>query len=138
MEDKKSSTFTVDNKQVVIVLVVIALMVASFFLGEAVKGHNKNRSTNGYSFNGFGGQGGYSNANRAFGAVSAISPTSISVDDSRTGTVKTFNITSTTSITNNGASVDVSTITTGTNVVISGDSSNNAVRIIVNPNFPTN
>jgi len=140
MEEKKSSnTIRVDKKQLLYGLVVLALMLVSFLVGEAVKGHGNKKQGPLYS-NGFGGgygSGMRNNANRAFGAVTSVSSSSISVNDLRTGNTKTFNVTSSTQVLNNGATSDISSITVGSNVVVSGDSSNNAIRIMVNPAAPT-
>lgn len=91
------------------------------------------------SSNGSGGPGGYgggSRGDRAFGTVSAVSSSSITIQG-RTGTSTTYNITSSTTVTNDGQSSSVSDIQTGDTVIMTLDSSNtqNVTAIMLNPSF---
>ncbi|MDB5175186.1 MAG: hypothetical protein JWM81_44 [Candidatus Saccharibacteria bacterium] len=73
--------------------------------------------------------------NGSFGAVTAISTTSLSVQDRRSSTAKTYSITSSTTITNNGAAATASDIAVGDNVIVrtaSADSTE-ATSIALNP-----
>jgi hypothetical protein len=94
-------------------------------------------STNG-GFQGGGPDGG---ARMAFsgtmGSVTAISSSSISVQDQREGTTKTYAITSSTTITNNGASATYSDIAVGDTVLVrsSSTTSTDATAITLNPSF---
>ena len=69
--------------------------------------------------------------------VSAVSTTSITATSSRTGTSKTFNIISSTVITENHQTISVSKIANGDTVIITSSKTqpNNAIRIIVNPAY---
>lgn len=71
------------------------------------------------------------------GSVTAVTPTSITIQNDRTGTSSTLAITSTTQITNNGQTVAASTIQVGDRVlaVASTSDSTQAASIIVNPSF---
>lgn len=84
-----------------------------------------------------GGFGGGLRAGRVFGQVTAVSSTSISVQDTRTGTTTTLSITSATQIMNNSATVAASSIQVGDTVLVSPASagSTQAGRITVNPDL---
>ena len=73
--------------------------------------------------------------NIVLGQVTAISSTSISVQDSRSNSTTTLDISSGTQVTNNGETASVSSIKVGDNVVVRPDSSNSkqADQIILNP-----
>jgi len=128
--------------------IAIALLIAlgGFYSGvHYQKGRQKNtaatsnQSATGSGFGGGNFGGGFrrqGNANRLIGTVSAISSTSITVQ-SRTGTSKTLAITSSTTITNNGATASASDIQTGDTVFVTIDSSKtaNAASIALNPSF---
>jgi hypothetical protein len=121
-----------NNKIVLIVIAILAYSVIIFYIGIAYqKHHNKtpvaaNKTTNGQFGGQFGGRGG-SFANRLFGSVTAVSPTSITVTNSRTNSSTTVTINSTTTITNNQQTVSVSSITVGEEVMIALDPSNTSV-----------
>jgi hypothetical protein len=74
----------------------------------------------------------------SMGTVTAISASSISVQDTRSGTATTYSITGSTKITDNGQSASTSDIGVGDSVmVIPGTSdSSQAAQIMVNPAFP--
>lgn len=127
-------------------LIVLAV-IASFIAGDYF-GHNKGSTTvatantqssgtgNFGSGGGYGGGGGFRNGGSR-GSVTAISSTSITVDDSRSGTSKTYTINSSTQISDNGSTVTTSDIQTGDTVFVmaSSSTSTTATRILVNPSF---
>ena len=86
------------------------------------------------SRSGFG--GGFNRGDRALGTVTAVSSTSISVQ-TRSGSSKTYTITSSTTVTDNGQSSSVSDIQTGDTVIMTLDSSNtqDVSSIMLNPSF---
>jgi hypothetical protein len=123
----------------IIVLVLVAAL--SFYGGIAFqksKHTNPATATNGNRGSGNGGAGRFGGGQRPnIGQVTSISPTSITVQNSRTGTSSTLAITSSTKITDNGQTVSVSDIQTGSTVLVvasTGDSSQ-AASILVNPSF---
>lgn len=127
------------NRMIIYVVVLIVVALVSFYAGSAYSNHKNKMISGSYaSQQGGGFGGGYSRGgNRAFGTVSSVNSSSITVNDIRSGSSKTFNITSSTTILENGASVSVSNITTGSNVIVSADSSNNATRIMLTPSSPS-
>jgi len=127
-------------KPVLAAIVVIALMGLSFYGGTAYqKSHHPQAVTaaaNGQG--GFGGRGGRFGGQRpTIGAATAVSATSITVQDSNSGASTTLGITSSTQITNSGQTVAASTITVGENVLVVASTTDKtqAARILVNPSF---
>jgi hypothetical protein len=131
-------------------LMVFALLIASVsFYGGTVfeKDHSSSSPVSANSASGSqtgngaigGGYGRFGGgfSNHIFGQVSAISSSSISIQDNRTGTTITLAITSSTQITDNGQSVSVSDIQTGDTVIASKSTSNSsdASVILVNPSL---
>lgn len=91
-------------------------------------------------FGGFqGGPNGAQGMRGVFGEVTAVSNTSISVQDARNDSTSTLEITGDTKVTNNGQSASVSDIKVGDNVIIQTNSSNSkqADQIILNPQMPS-
>src|SRR5665213_1514526 len=89
---------------------------------------------------GFGGRGGggrFGGQRPTIGQVTAVSSTSITVQDANTGASTTLAITSSTQITDNGQTVTITDIQTGANVLIvaSATDKTQAARILVNPSF---
>ncbi|MGA3150117.1 MAG: hypothetical protein ABSD10_00655 [Candidatus Saccharimonadales bacterium] len=84
---------------------------------------------------GFGGRFGGQRPN--IGRVTAISSTSITIQDTFDNASKTFSIDSSTQVTNGGQSASLSDIQTGDNVLIrtSSSTSTTASQILINPNF---
>lgn len=82
---------------------------------------------------GFGSPGGMRRG--GFGSVTAVSATSITVQDQRTATTKTYTISSATTITNNGATATIADIKVGDQVIVQADSASTttAAQIIANP-----
>lgn len=125
-----------------LVLVAIILCGISFAAGMSYqKNHTKGTltaSTGGGQFGPPGGTGGLRSGQRPnIGEVKSVSSDSITISDSRSGSDKTFKITSDTTVSNNGTSGSVSDIKTGDTVIVQADSSDSstASRIILNPNF---
>jgi hypothetical protein len=135
-------------KTLYMVVLVIVIILLSFFGGVSYQKHHSSTSkvasttTNRGGFSrqsgGMGMNGGFSgNSDRVIGSVTAISSSSISVADQRTGSTVTLSITSSTQISDNDQSVSASDIQTGDTVFVTEDSSNtsDADRILVNPSF---
>lgn len=131
------------NKAIFILVFAVLLVSASFYAGILYQ-KNHGSVSNGTSTlasgrNGaesFGG-GRFAGSDRVIGQVTAISSSSITVQDVRSGTSSTFAIVSTTQISDNGSSVSSSDISDGETVFITKDTSSpsNAARILVNPSF---
>lgn len=126
----------IDHRLLGTIAMVAVALVAGFVIGIVYqKGHQKSTTS---STNGFSRSGGFNRANRGvIGTVSAISSSSISVNDERSGSTVTLAITSSTQITDNGQTTSASDIQTGDTVFVTKDSSNasQAARILVNPSF---
>src|SRR5665213_1679175 len=144
LKTKKPSKNTgLNNKIVLIVIGALAYSVIIFYIGVAYqKHHNKTpvaattKTTNG-QFGNFGGRGG-NFADRLFGSVTAISPTSITVANSQTNSNTTVAINSSTTITNNQQTVSESSISDGQQVMVALDPSNTSVaNSITVVNLPT-
>ncbi|HUD06176.1 MAG TPA: DUF5666 domain-containing protein [Candidatus Saccharimonadales bacterium] len=128
-----------------IVLVVAGLVIVglSFYGGVRYeKGHlpkvtasSTSQDRSGSFGGGFGGRSG--GQRPTFGQVTAVSSSSITVNDQQTGSGTTFSITSGTTITDNGQTTTASDIAVGDTVAIAADSSNTsqASQIIVNPSY---
>jgi hypothetical protein len=139
---KPSKNSGLNNKIVLIIIAVLAYSVIIFYIGIAYqKHHNKTpiatvKTTNG-QFGNFGGQGG-NFADRLFGSVTTVSPTSITVANPRTGSTTTVTINSSTTITDNQQTVSESSISDGLEVMIALDPSNTSVaNSITVVNLPT-
>jgi len=132
---------TVSTRLLGIVAAVIILCGLSFYGGVSYQKHhakatpaaNTNIGSNGAG--GFGGSG--ARRSGGFGQVTAVSSTSITVSNQRTGASTTYSITSSTTITDSGQSVTTSDIQTGDTVLVttSGSGSTTATAILVNPSF---
>ncbi|HUS26682.1 MAG TPA: hypothetical protein VMY99_05030 [Nevskiaceae bacterium] len=122
---------------------MLLLVVISFFGGvQYQKGHQKTTdtaTTGQFSTPGMGGGPGgrFTSDTRDFGTVTAISSTSITLQNPRTSSSKTYNITSSTTITNNGAAATYNDIKTGDTVMVTkaDSTSTDATRIMLNPSF---
>lgn len=153
MEEKENyySTGKVRHKKVVptktfgnsllVIIVLVIVAVAAFFSGVVYEksGTKKTSTTARDSVVGtFGRYNSVHNGQRPiFGPVTAVSATSISVQNERSGTTATLVITSSTVITNNGSTVSASSISVGDTVIVraSTTNTNQASTITVNPNF---
>ena len=85
---------------------------------------------------GQGGLGGFRRGDRAFGTVSSVSSSSITIQTRRGGT-STYTITGSTTVTNDGQSASVSDIQNGDIAILTLDSSNtqDVSSILLNPGF---
>lgn len=131
-------------KPLTALIIFIVLCGLSFYGGVAYQKDHAQTTPNATtaSVGGYGGgvgqSGGRFSGQRPIrGQVAAISPTSITVSNSTTGTSSTFSITSSTTISDNGQTVSTSDIQTGDTVFIiaSTSSSTEASRILVNPSY---
>jgi Domain of unknown function (DUF5666) len=99
------------------------------------KNHDKNTlASSQFGVNRAGG-GAFFRGGGGLGQVTSISPSSITINNFRTGSSQTFSITSSTKISDNGQAVTPSDIKTGDTVVVrgAGQGSTTADTIIVNP-----
>ncbi len=127
------------------VFILIVLCGLSFIGGVYYQKskHTTIATTNGQPNRGFGGQGGFfgmgGGRRGAIGQVTAINATSISVKNSRTGTVSTLTITSNTQVTNGGQAATITDVKVGDNVIVrpSSTDASQAAQIIINPTQPT-
>jgi len=140
----RSAKTSLPRNPIVFIIVAVVLMGLSFYGGIAYQKSKHPAAATAASGNfangsgGFGGGGGrFSGQRPTIGSVTAISATSITVQDSRTGSSVTLSITSSTQITDNGQTVAASDIQTGDTVLVtaSTSSSSQASRILVNPSF---
>lgn len=116
----------------------VGIAIASFFGGVAYqKGHNSNST----AATGYGQLGAsrsrFTGQRPTIGTVTAVSSTSISVQNARTNAVTTLAITSATQITDNGSTVTATDIQVGDSVLVRKSTSNSqqAASIDVNPSF---
>jgi hypothetical protein len=137
---KQSHKHTV-NIPIVWIVAIIVIGVLSFFGGVHYEKHHLPKTTttaaaSGALGRGFGVNGG-ANSLRAFGTVSSVSSSSVTVENPRTSSSTTYSITSSTKITDDGQTVTSSDIQTGDTVIITkaSASSSNATAIEVNPSF---
>lgn len=132
---KKTITFSSNTLLIVLAFIVVAGL--AFWGGTVYQRHNQGPITTTINQrNGFFGGGSFAGRG-TIGTVTAISPTSITVTGSRTDTSKTYDITSSTKITNNGSTATTSSIATGDRVIViaSTTNSSDAASIVVSPNF---
>ena len=130
---KKTVSVNYNGWTFVKVIAAIIIILVAFGIGVAVGDHHKASTTAmGQPF-----VGGFRRGGGGIGTVSAVSSSSITINDLRSGTAKTYAITSSTSITSGGQSVSASSITDGERVVVipSTSNSSDAATIIVNPSF---
>jgi hypothetical protein len=122
---------------------VILLCGLSFFAGTGYeKGHVKSTSASATATGGFGNRTGgrsgrFAGQRPNIGDVTAISPTSITIQDSFDNSTKTFSITSTTTVTNGSQTGAISDIQTGQRALVrtSSTTSTQATAIDINPSF---
>lgn len=122
------------NKQIILVIVAIIWSIGIFYVGVAYQKHHTKTttaaattSTPGGAFGARGGFGGGNFANRTFGTVTAISSTSITINDTRTQGTTTLTINSSTTASDNGQTISISGITVGETVSITLNSTNKTV-----------
>jgi hypothetical protein len=141
MTTPQSNKYT-QAKPFLMLLALIVIIGLSFYAGTDYQKHRQTATpATAVASSGFTARGGFGGgrfaADRIIGQVTAVSATSISVDNSRTGATSTLSIASTTQITDNGQTVAYSDIQNGDTVFITEDSSNTsqAATIVVNPSF---
>src|SRR5665213_3296969 len=127
-------------KPVLAIIDAVMLMGLSFYGGIAYqKGKHPNAvlGTAGGSAATGGFRGRLGGQRPTIGQVTAISGTSITVQDTNTSASTTLSITSSTQISDNGQTVTASDIQTGDTVLVSASTTDKtqAARILVNPSF---
>jgi hypothetical protein len=129
-------------KPVLAIIAVVVLMGLSFYGGTAYQKSKQPKAASAAAAGtkgGFSGRGGgrFGGQRPTIGQVTAISSTSITVQDSSTNASTTLAITSNTQITDNGQTVTVSDIQTGSSVLVVASTTDKtqAARILVNPSF---
>lgn len=131
-------------KSIAMVIAAIAIAGVGFFSGMQYQKKQAPAASAGadeqfrqMQGGGFGGGAGGPQMNGSMGTVSAISTSSITVSDQRSGSAKTYSITSSTTITGNGSSATASDIHTGDTVLVraGGSSDSEAAEIMLNPSF---
>jgi hypothetical protein len=135
----KNTSNDQNNKKILWGVAAVAYTLVVFFIGVSFqKGQSKTiaASTTNTQGGGFGGgRGGF--ANRLFGTVTAVSPTSITVQNARTGGSTTVTITSSTTVSANQQTVSISSIAVGNTVMIALNPSNtsaaNSISIVSSP-----
>ncbi len=140
MTAANGTQITVSRTWLAIVAVVV-LMALSFYGGTAYQKSKQPKSVaaagNSAGPGGFGGRGRFGGQRPTIGQVTAISSTSITVQNTNTNASTTLSITSSTQITDNGQTVTTSDIQTGDTVLVSASTTDKtqAARILVNPGF---
>lgn len=134
--EKPPKSFTLSSSTITVIVAIIVVGALAFWGGYALGKHNSTTRPSTSAFGGSGFRGGGFRGG-GFGTVTAISSTSITVQNNRTNASKTFTITSSTKITNNGSSTTSSAIADGDTVVVipSSSDASEAASIIVNPSF---
>ena len=126
-------------KTVGVIVLVVILCGISFFVGKNYgKDHAKTTTAATSAFSGRAGGGGAGFRNGGgFGQASAVSSSSITVQNPRSGTSTTYAITSSTTITDNGQTVSASDIQVGDTVIVrvASSGSTTATSILVNPSY---
>jgi len=129
-ETKKKSK----NLPIFLGVAVFLLLIASFFGGVYYeKGNGKTVQTGPVgAFGAQGGTGGQRLRNGTFGTVTAVSDSSITVNETRNNTTATYAVTANTTVTTNGSAGSVSDIKVGDSVLIVASSSDTktATRIV--------
>jgi hypothetical protein len=110
---------------------------ASLAAGNGDTGPTSFQGNGGPSFSGGGGGGGPMMGSGSLGTVTAISASSITVKNSRSGESSTYAIVSSTQITKDNTLASYTDITTNSTVMVTPDSANtgNALSIVVDPAF---
>ncbi len=136
MEAKSKNTNLSKFFLILIGLIIVAGL--SFYGGVSYENNHKTNSTAAAaSTTGLGRGGRFGGSNRVTGQVTAVSATSISVQNTSTNATTTLAITSSTQISDNGQTVTYSDIQVGSAVFVSENTTNTsqAARILVNPSF---
>lgn len=124
-------------KPIIVSLAAVVLVVLSFLSGvQYQKGHQSTLPKGvGSMTSYYGRRGGFNGQRPTTGAVTAVSATSISINDQVSGTAKTYAITSATTITTNGQAATTNDIAVGDTAVVIASSTDatQAARIVINP-----
>jgi hypothetical protein len=125
------------SKPVLAGIVIVVLMGLSFYGGVAYQKSHPAKTTATAGLNGGGGRGRFGGQRPTIGQVTAISASSITVQNSSSGASTTLGITSSTQITDNGQTVAASSIQAGDNVIVAASTTDKtqAARILLNPSF---
>jgi len=140
---KRGHEIALSTKMIGTIVMVIILCIISFFIGDSYgKSHAKTTAsvatTNRYG-GGYGGSfsGGFRSGNGSFGQVTAISSSSITIQNPRSGTSTTYSITGSTTITDNGQTIAASAIQTGNTVLVrvasSGSTTATSIMVVSPP-----
>lgn len=151
----KRFPFNITRKQGISGLVLLLVIVLGFVGGlhyekshqrqanmkqTAMRGGRFSGGVNGGFGGGYGQSGRTGGRNGAmrggvFGQVTAVSATSVTVQNARTGSASALTISSSTTVTNNGQTAAISDIKTGDNVLVrtSTTDTKQAVQIMLNP-----
>jgi len=128
---------TYNSKYIIATVILVLALTLSFYGGtQYQKSHSSSSNSSSSRLAGFGG-GHFGRNGRVVGSVTAISPTSISVNSRFDNSTTTLSITSSTAITDNSQTVTTSDIKVGDLVLITKDTTNTsqADQIVVNPSF---
>jgi hypothetical protein len=128
----KSSWNNTTSKILIGTLAAVIIAALSFWAGTGYHSGAKaaiNVSAKSFGSGYGGGRGGYGGG---FGLVTAISPTSISTQNARSGSATTYAITSSTVITASGATVTYSDIQVGDTVIVRASSSSTTTAADIN------
>ena len=130
------------NRLPILIVAILALLFVGFMAGMS---YQKSRQTSvanakfGYpnSSNGSNASGRFIGRRGTIGQVTAVSDSSITVQDSRSGNSVTLSISSSTQISNNGTTVAANSIKVGDTVLMRANPSDpsQAIKITVNPTF---
>jgi hypothetical protein len=137
---KKQITFT--SHTIALVAVVIGLCILSFIGGLLYQKHSGSSTKVAASSGQTGTTGalggtGTRRRNGGLGQVTAVSPTSITITNQRTNASNTYAITTSTTITDSGQTVDTTDIKSGDTVLVTTGTTDTttATQILVNPSF---
>jgi hypothetical protein len=131
---------TISANHIGLLALVVVLCGLSFYSGQQYQKHHPKTiiatgpSTRAFGPNGFEGPRGRMGN---IGQVTAVSDTSITVQNERSGDSTTYAVTTSTTISKDGSTATASDIKTGDTVLIEASSSDTktATRILINPSF---
>jgi len=132
--EKKTMSLTFNSLSIIKITASVIVIGLAFWLGYFIGHHGKLVTTK--SLGTISGRGEFARGG-GLGTVTAISSSSITVQNSRSGQSSTYAITSSTEISDDGQSASASSIAQGETVIVVPSSSNSsdASRILVNPSF---
>jgi hypothetical protein len=139
---RKNVSSSSTSKPFIALVALLIVAGGSFYGGTAYeKSHDKTSTTGSSALTGFssGASGGRTGGFRmgGFGTVTAVSSSSIAIQNPRSGTSNTYTIDGSTVIEDSGSTGSLSDIATGDTVMIrtSSSTSTTAAQIDVNPSF---